>query len=120
MLRVFAAVAVFALGLATADAGQVEASNRTKVDCSLVAGDTTIPVAAGTTESVFIGDEIGDRLRARCPGSQLDRDETECKLVLGGSGPGEKGDKASEYKFRYVKQVHVFANMGRWLVCSSM
>ncbi len=120
MWRVFAAIGALGMLLTTANAGQVDAVNRTKVDCSLVAGDTAIDLEAGATKSVFIDDEVGPQLRARCPESNLDKDETECKLVLGGSGPGEKGDKASEYKFRYVKQVHVFANMGRWLVCSSM
>ena len=91
------------------------------VACTLEAPGVSVAIEPNSSTSAFIDDQAGTQLKAVCKGGKLDKEETECKQVIGGSGPGRGADaKDTGYAFRYVKQVHVFPNMGRWLVCSSM
>ena len=106
-------------GAGEARAGQVEVINRVAVACSLEAPDLSVPLDPKSSKSVLIDDEIGPQIKVVCPNSGLDKDETPCKLLIGGpGGSGKVADKS--YDFKYVTKIHVFPNMGQWLVCSSI
>ncbi len=119
---VLAGFAALLWGLAamdSADAADITVINRISVDCVVGAGELTIPVASKSEVSATVPDELGLDLKATCNGSGLDKDETACKLIIGGSGgSGIKKDKT--YDFKYVKEIHVFAQVGMFLVCSSL
>ena len=102
-----------------ADAANVKLTNRLSVDCTLEAPNLSIAMEAKSTQAATIDDAIGDNLKAVCKKSGLDKDEATCKLLIGGTGgSGQIADKA--YPFKYVKEIHVFAQIGQWLVCSSI
>ena len=105
--------------LGGAQAAQVQVINRLSVACTLEAPNVSIPVEAKTSKAATIEDAAGDQLKAVCNGSGLDKDIAECKLLIGGTGgSGQIADDA--YSFKYVKEIHVFAQIGQWLVCSSI
>ena len=117
------ATAAVLTALATASgtqAGEVEISNRVAVPCILKGPDITVALDAKSSKKVTIDDELDDpRITVTCQDSGLDKDETQCKLLIGGAGgSGQVTDKA--YPFRYVNKIHVFPNLGRFLVCSSI
>ena len=120
------AVAAFMLAAASitmtmggADAANVKLTNRLAVDCTLEAPNLSIPMKAKTTQTATIDDAVGDNLTAVCKKSGLDKDKAKCKLLTGGpGGSGQIADKA--YPFKYVNEIHVFAQIGQWLVCSSI
>ena len=105
--------------LGNAEAADVKVINRISVDCVVGAGELAIPVASKSEVSATIPDELGLDLKATCDGSGLDKDETACNLIIGGAG-GSGDDKDRTYDFKFVKQIHVFAQVGHFLVCSSI
>lgn len=119
LTALFIALLVGVALLGGAQAAQVQVINRLSVACTIEAPDLSIPVDAKTTKAATIDDAMGDELKAVCKDSGLDKDIAECKLLIGGTGgSGKVEDEA--YEFKYVKEIHVFAQIGRWLVCSSM
>ncbi len=120
------AVAVFLLATTSvvmtmggAEAARVTLINRLAVDCTLEAPNLSIAMKAKSTQAATIDDGFGDDLKAVCKKSGLDKDEVKCKLLTGGpGGSGQIADKA--YPFKYVNEIHVFAQIGQWLVCSSI
>ena len=108
-----------AMTMGAAEAAKVKLTNRLAVDCILEAPNLSIPMKAKSTQTATIDDALGDDLKAVCKMSGLDKDEAKCKLLTGGpGGSGQIADKA--YPFKYVNEIHVFAQIGRWLVCSSI
>ena len=103
----------------TAMAADVEVSNRTSVDCRLEATGFKLDIAGKTTVNATVPDEAGGSLKAVCTGSGLDVDERPCKMIIGGAG-GSGNTADSQYPFRMVKKIHIFPNMGQWLVCSAL
>jgi hypothetical protein len=120
------AVAAFVLATASifmtmggTEAANVKLTNRLAVDCTLEAPNLSIPMKAKSTQDATIDDAVGDNLTAVCKKSGLDKDQAKCKLLTGGpGGSGQIADKA--YPFKYVNEIHVFAQIGQWLVCSSI
>jgi hypothetical protein len=115
----FAAALCDAATIGVAQAAQVEIMNRLAVACTLEATNLSIPVDAKSNKPATIADELGGELRAVCNGSGLDKDIAECKLLIGGTG-GSGNVKDEVYDFKYVKEVHILAQIGRFLVCSSI
>jgi hypothetical protein len=107
------------MAMGGAEAANVKLTNRLAVNCTLEAPNLSIPMNAKSTQVATIDDAVGDNLKAVCKKSGLDKDETKCKLLTGGpGGSGQIADKA--YPFKYVNEIHVFAQIGQWLVCSSI
>ena len=101
------------------EAASLKLTNRLAVDCTLKAPNLSIPMKAKSMQDATIDDAVGDNLTVVCKKSGLDKDETKCKLLTGGpGGSGQIADKA--YPFKYVNEIHVFAQIGQWLVCSSI
>lgn len=115
----FVAVQCGAALMGGAQAAQVEVMNRLSVACTLEASNLSIQVDAKSTKPATIDDALGPELRAVCNGSGLDKDIAECKLLIGGTG-GSGKVKDEVYDFKYVKQIHILAQIGRFLVCSSI
>ena len=110
------------LGAALTDgvqAAEVQIINRLKVACTLEASDLSIPVDAKSNKAATIDDALGGELRVVCNDSGIDKDIAECKLLIGGTG-GSGNTESVGYDFRYVKEIHIFAQIGRFLVCSSI
>jgi hypothetical protein len=103
----------------SAEAAEVQVINRLGVACTVEAPDLSISVDAQSTTAATIDDAVGDQLKAVCTGSGLDKDVAECKLLIGGTG-GSGDAKDEAFEFKYVKEIHVFAQIGQWLVCSSI
>ena len=102
-----------------AQAAQVQIINRVKVVCTLEAANLSIPVDAKSSKPATIDDALGGELKAVCNGSGLDKDIAECKLLIGGTGGSGKTESVA-YDFKYVKEIHILAQIGRFLVCSSI
>ena len=122
--KVFAAALIVAimLGAALTDgvqAADVKISNRVNVACTLEASDLSIPLDAKSNKQATIDDALGGELRAVCNESGLDKDIAECKLLIGGTG-GSGNTTSVNYDFKYVKEIHIFAHIGQFLVCSSI
>lgn len=116
--------ALFAVsgGLATisgATAADVKVINRLSADCVVQNADLKIPISAKSEKAATIPDELGEGLNVICKESGLDKDETGCKLVIGGTG-GSGNSKDESYDFKYVKEIHVFSQVGQFLVCSAL
>ena len=110
------------LGAALTDgvqAAEVQISNRVNVACTLEASDLSIPLDANSNKLATIDDALGSELRATCNESGLDKDIAECKLLIGGTG-GSGNTASATYDFKYVKEIHIFAQIGQFLVCSSI
>lgn len=105
--------------IGSAEAADVKVINRISADCVVGAGELAIPVASKSEVSATVPNELGLDLKATCNGSGLDKDEAACKLIIGGSG-GSGIEKDKSYAFKYVKEIHVFAQVGQFLVCSSL
>ena len=101
------------------EAAQVQIFNRVKVACTLQASDVSISVDTQSSKSATIDDALGVELKAVCTGSGLDKDIAECKLLIGGTG-GSGKTQSEAYDFKYVKEIHILAQVGRFLVCSSI
>ena len=118
-VTVFAAFLGGLVAMGSAEAAEVKVINRISVDCVVGAGELAIPVASKSEVSATVPNELGLDLKAVCDGSKLDKDEAACKLIIGGAGgSGDKKDKT--YDFKYVKEIHIFAQVGHFLVCSSI
>lgn len=102
-----------------AQAAQVEIINRVTVACTLEASNLSILVDAKTSMPATIDDVLGGELKAVCNGSGLDKDIAECKLLIGGTGGSGKTEDVA-YDFKYVKEIHILAQIGQFLVCSSI
>ena len=118
-VALFVAIQFAAALTGGAQAAQVQISNRVNVACTLEASSLSIPVDSKSTKAVTIDDALGSELRAVCKGSGLDKDIAECKLLIGGTG-GQGKTKDEAYDFKYVKEIHILAQIGRFLVCSSI
>ncbi len=119
VLASFAALLWGLTAMDSAEAADLKVINRISVDCVVGVGEFTIPVASKSEVAATVPNELGPDLKATCNGSGLDKDETACKLIIGGSG-GSGIEKDKTYDFKYVKEVHVFAQVGMFLVCSSL
>ena len=119
VLAGFAALLGGLVAVGSAEAADVKVINRISVDCVVGAGEFTIPVASKSEVSATVPNELGLELKATCNGSGLDKDEAACKLIIGGAG-GSGDEKDRSYDFKYVKEIHVFAQVGQFLVCSSL
>ena len=118
-MALFAATLGGMLMIGGAQAAEVQVINRLAVACTLEGPDLAVPVDAKSTTMATIDNAIGEELKAVCNDSGLDKDIAECKLLIGGTGgSGDVKDKA--YDFKYVKEIHVFAQIGTFLVCSSI
>lgn len=116
---VLAAIVVTSLPISVAQAANVKVINRLKVACTLQSADWSIPIDAKSEKATTIDDELGLGLKAVCDDTGLDKNEVECKLLIGGTGGSGQG-KDEAYAFKYVREVHVFAQVGQFLVCSSI
>ena len=100
-------------------AAQVVANNRLKVDCTLEAPNISIPLEAKSKQSITIADVVVDNLQVVCKGNKLDKETTTCKQMIGGTG-GSGIHKDEGYDLKYVKEIHVYAQVNMFLVCSFM
>ncbi len=119
LATLFFAVFCSAALMSGAQAAQIQISNRLKVPCTLEAPNLSIPMDAKSKKSVTIDDALVGKMQVVCNGNGLDKESTACKQVIGGTG-GSGIEKDDKYAFKYVKEVHVYAHVHRFLVCSFM
>ena len=108
------------VGLAAiAEAGNVKVMNRIKADCVIEGPDVSIPISANSEKDVLIDDAFEGKLKAVCQATGLDKDVSDCDILIGGAG-GSGVAKDSVFDFKYVTQIHVNSQLNMFLVCTAM
>ena len=115
-----AGAAFFGLAaIAEAEAGNVKVMNRIKADCVTEGPDVSIPISANSEKDVLIDDAFEGKLKAVCQATGLDKDVSDCDILIGGAG-GSGVAKDSVFDFKYVTQIHVNSQLNMFLVCTAM